>query len=70
MRLTLPLDPSLPRRWWVGEQSGDTFVEDDDFRGTTLVLELLTPAEAKAVTAALLDLRQSDQARLPKPEGA
>lgn len=42
------------RRWWVGESSGDTFVEDDDFNGLVLTVELRDANEAREVAQAFM----------------
>jgi hypothetical protein len=45
-----------PRRWRVGEDSGATFAEDEDFDGHTLTIELLDEAEADMIARALRHL--------------
>lgn len=51
--LTLPLDTDKPRQWRVGHDSGDVFVEGEDFDGQTVVMELRDDAETTAVSAVL-----------------
>lgn len=46
--------PVRGRRWWVGRQIGDTFAEDDDFDGDTLVLELFSPKDAGDVAGMMI----------------
>ena len=48
---------SMPgRRWRVGHDSGDVFTQDGDFDGATLVIELTSPDEARAVSALMLEI--------------
>lgn len=44
---------SAPRRVRIGQDSGDTFVDDDDFDGWTLTLELRDEFEAAMIAAAI-----------------
>lgn len=45
-----------PRRWRVGEDSGATFAEGEDFDGHTLTIELMDEAEADMIARALRNL--------------
>jgi hypothetical protein len=47
------------RRWRVGHDSGDVF-DDGDFNGTTLVIELTSAQEARAVSALMLEVVGAD----------
>lgn len=50
-RLVLPLDMRA-RRFRIGEDSGETF-DDDDFDGLTLTIEVFSASEARAVLKAI-----------------
>lgn len=47
--LTLPIAPDPDRKWWVGENAGETFEQDVDYDGLAVTIELRTEAEARAV---------------------
>ncbi len=44
------------RRWRVGADCGEVFDDDVEFVGTTLILELKSPQEARAVAGLLLEI--------------
>lgn len=49
----LPID-MRGRRYIVGEEFGDVFLDDGDFDGLTLTVEMKSEAEARAVLQALM----------------
>lgn len=54
--LRLPIDATAPRKWSIAEHCGETFAVDEYYDGIALTLELRSPAEARAVAAALFGL--------------